>query len=120
MIQIQKKPASHLISAYNLIMMEMREAFDQLPGHEISLQNILETAKHRAVHIGKISAEEAHEIGEYIKRDINDAAEHMMEVSDQFYDWLSLDIEVIEYKVIELFLSVADSTRIELEQFQQT
>ena len=119
MIQIQKKPASHLISAYNLMMIEMRTAFDHIQGSEISLQNMLETAKHQAVQIGKISAEEAHEIGEYIKRDINDAAEHMMETSDQFYDWLSLDIKVIEYKVIDLFLSVADNTRIELEQFQQ-
>ncbi len=119
MIHIQKKPAIHLITAYNLMMTEMRDAFDHLQGCEISLQKLLDTAKHQTMHLGKISAEEAHEISEYIKRDINDAAEYMMETSDEFYDWLSLDIEVIEYKVIDLFLSVADNTRIELEQFQQ-
>jgi len=63
--------------------------------------------------------EEAHEIGEYIKHDINDAAEYMMEYSSEFYDWQMLDIDTIERKVIKLFLTVADYTRLELELFRQ-
>lgn len=105
------------------MMAEMRDIFDQdkqqREQNDITLQKILDMAKHRVVHTGKASAEEAHEIGEYIKRDVNDAAEYMMESSAEFYDWLMLDIELIERKVIELFLSVADHTRIELEQFKQ-
>lgn len=119
MIQLEKKPANHLISAYNQMMTEMRNAFEQAEPRDTTLQNALEFAKHQVVHLGEVTAEEAHEIGEYIKRDINDAAEFMMESSAEFYDWLLLDIEMIERKVIELFLSVADHTRIELEQFNQ-
>ncbi|GMR01199.1 MAG: zinc ribbon-containing protein [Gammaproteobacteria bacterium] len=119
MIQLQKKPANHLISAYNQMMQEMRDAFERADQSSMSLQKALELAKHQAVHLGEITAEEAHEIGEYIKRDINDAAEYMMESSAEFYDWLMLDIEVIERKVIDMFLSVADHTRVELEQFRQ-
>ena len=119
MIQLQKKPASHLISAYNQMMQEMRDAFERADPSDMSLQKALELAKHQAVHLGEVTAEEAHEIGEYIKRDINDAAEYMMDSSAEFYDWLMLDIEIIERKVMDLFLSVADHTRIELEQFRQ-
>ena len=119
MIQLQKKPASHLISAYNQMMKEMRDAFEHADPNDMSLQKALDLAKHQAVHLGEVTAEEAHEIGEYIKRDINDAAEYMMDTSAEFYDWLMLDIEIIERKVVELFLSVADHTRIELEQFSQ-
>jgi DNA-directed RNA polymerase subunit RPC12/RpoP len=119
MIQLQKKPASHLITAYNQMMSDMRNAFEQADANNMSLQKSLEMAKHQAIHIGEITAEEAHEIGEYIKRDINDAAEYMMETSAEFYDWLMLDIEMVERKVMDLFLSVADHTRIELEQFKQ-
>ncbi|VAW54977.1 hypothetical protein MNBD_GAMMA06-219 [hydrothermal vent metagenome] len=119
MIQLQKKPANHLISAYNQMMQEMRDAFEHADLNDMTLQKALDTAKHEAVHLGEVTAEEAHEIGEYIKRDINDAAEYMMETSAEFYDWLMLDIEIIERKVIDLFLSVADHTRIELEQFKQ-
>ena len=120
MIQLQKKPASHLISAYNQMMQEMRDAFEQADSSDMSLQKALDMAKHQAVELGVITADEAHEISEYIKRDINDAAEYMMDSSAEFYDWLMLDIEIIERKVIDLFLSVADHTRVELEQFKQT
>lgn len=119
MNQIQKKPASHLITAYNQIMTEMRNAFEQADITDKSLQKSLDQAKNQAVHLGAVTSEEAFEIGEYIKRDINDAAEYMMESSAEFYDWLMLDIEVIERKVVDLFLSVADHTRIALEQFKQ-
>ena len=120
MNQLQKKSANHLILAYNQMMKEMRDAFEQSTPSEMSLQKALDLAKHQAVHIGEVTAEEAHEIGEYIKRDINDAAEYMMDSSAEFYDWLLLDIEIIERKVMDLFLSVADHTRVELEQFKQT
>jgi len=118
MIQFQKKSADHLITAYNQMMEEMRNAFEQSDADNMSLQKALNQAKHRVVHLGEVTAEEAYEIGEDIKRDINDAAEYMMEASAEFYDWLMLDIEVIERKVMDLFLSVADHTRVELEQFK--
>jgi len=120
MIQLHKKSSNHLISVYNQMMKEMRNAFEQADHDDMSLQKSLDMAKHQAIHLGEVSAEEAYEIGEYIKRDINDAAEYMMESSAEFYDWLMLDIEIIERKVIDLFLSVADHTRVELEQFKQT
>jgi len=120
MIQLQKKSASHLISAYNQMMKEMQDAFERAAPGNMSLKKALDLAKHQAIQIGEVTAEEANEIGEYIKRDINDAAEYMMDSSAEFYDWLLLDIEIIERKVMELFLSVADHTRIELLQFKQT
>ena len=117
MIQLQIKPANHLISAYNQMMESMRYAFDNSEVGEMTLQQALDAARHQAVHAGEITAEEAYELGEHIKRDINDAAEHMMEASSEFYDWLMLDIDVIERKVMDLFLSVAEHTRVELQQF---
>jgi len=101
------------------MMMSMRETFEQDEANIMSLQNALDLAKYQAVRRGELSSEEAFEIGECIKRDINDAAEYMMETSTEFYDWLTLDIEIIERKVIKLFLTVADYTRVELELFGQ-
>ncbi len=118
MIQIQKKTGKHLSTAYDQMMAVIRDEFDVANAGDMSLQKALDMAQHRVVHNGAVSAEEAFEIGEYIKRDINDAAEYMMETSTEFYDWLLLDIDLIERKVVDLFLSVADNTRIELEQFK--
>ena len=119
MNKFQIQSTRHLITAYNQMMEEMRNAFEQTDPNDMSLQKALDLAKHQAAHLGEVTAEEAHEISEYIKRDINDAAEYMMDSSAEFYEWLMLDIEIIERKVMELFLSVADHTRIELEQFKQ-
>ena len=118
MIQIQKKTGKHLTTAYNKMMAVIRDEFEVANAGDMSLQKALDMAQHRVVHSGAVSAEEAYEISEYIKRDINDAAEYMMETSAEFCDWLLLDIDLIERKVVDLFLSVADDTRIELEQFK--
>jgi len=118
MIQLQINSAIHLIAAYNQMMLEMRQTFEQNRSSDISMQNALDMARHQVVVIGEVSAEEAFELGEIIKRDINDAAEYMMETSAEFYDWLFLDIQLIERKVMALFLASAEQTRIELEQFK--
>lgn len=111
MIQFEKKSASHLVRAYNLMICSMRDAFDDQQHTTMSLQRALDNARHEVVDSGAITAEEAHELAEFIKMDVNDAAEIMMESSAEFYDWLALDIDVIERKVLEMFLGVADKTR---------
>ncbi len=119
MIPLQIKSAKHLTSAYDQMIETMREAFEQDDTNDMSLQKALDLAKFQAVRRDELSAEEAFEIGECIKRDINDAAEYMMETSTEFYDWMMLDIEIIERKVVKLFLTVADYTRVELALFGQ-
>ena len=109
---------NRLVETYNQMMSHIREAFENANTTDLTLQKALNNAKEEAIHLGEITMEEAHEISEYIKRDINDAAEYMMESGAELGDWLMLDIEVIERHIIDLFLSVADRTRIELEQFQ--
>lgn len=106
------------------MMSEMRLTFTQADAQidtvDMSLQKALDVVRRKTVKLGKISAEEAIQISEYIKHDINDAAEFMMESSDEFYNWLALDIDVIERKIIDTFLAAADNTRMELEQFRHS
>jgi len=118
MTSTKNQPASRLVNVYNQMMASIRQAFDETDTLDSSLQQALDTAKKQAIHLGEVTAEEANEISEYIKRDINDAAEYMMESSAEFSDWLMLDIEVIERKVVDMFLSVADRTRVELEELK--
>jgi len=118
MTSTKNQPASRLVNVYNQMMASIRQAFDETDTSDSSLQQALDAAKKQAIHLGEVTAEEAHEISEYIKRDINDAAEYMMESSAEFSDWLMLDIEVIERKVVDMFLSVADRTRVELEELK--
>ena len=106
-----------LVEAYNQMMARIKDSIETAEANAVpTLQKAIDMAKKQAIHLGEISMEEAEEIGNYIKRDINDAAEYLMETSHEFSEWLLLDIDIIEQKVLELFLSVADKTRIELEE----
>jgi len=118
MSQNNHQTSGHLVASYNQMMASIRNAFENTDTSDISLQNALNSAKDQAVHLGELTLDEIQEISEYIKRDINDAAEYLMESSSEFNNWLMLDIEVMERKVVDLFLSVADRTRIELEQIK--
>ncbi|MCW8935230.1 MAG: zinc ribbon-containing protein [Gammaproteobacteria bacterium] len=112
-----KQNESSLVEAYNQMMLRVRDSIENAEANAMpTLQKAIEQAKDQAIHLGEVSLDEAEEIGNYIKRDINDAAEYLMETSHEFSEWLMLDIDIIEQKVLELFLSVADKTRLELEQ----
>ena len=112
-----KQNGRSLTEAYNQMMARIKDAIENTEEKAVpSLQKAIDMAKKQAIHLGEISMEEAEEVGNFIKRDINDAAEYLMETSHDFSEWLMLDIEIIEQKVLELFLSVADKTRLELNQ----
>ena len=112
-----KQNETSLVEAYNQMMARVRDSIENAEAKAVpTLQKAIEQARDQAIHLGETSLEDAEEIGNYIKRDINDAAEYLMETSHEFSEWLMLDIDIIEQKVLELFLSVADKTRIELEQ----
>jgi hypothetical protein len=111
---------SPLIESYNQMMRRVKDTIDNAEAHAMpTLQKAIEQAQQQAIHLGEVTLDEADEVARYIRHDINDAAEYLMESSHEFSDWLLLDIEIIEQKVLELFLSVADKTRLELQQFAQ-
>lgn len=111
-----EKNDKSLVDAYNQMMARVKDSIDSAESNAVpTLQKAIDMARKQAIHLGEITLAEAEEIGNYIKRDINDAAEYLMETSQEFSEWLMLDIDIIEQKVLELFLSVADKTRLELE-----
>ena len=111
------KDDQSLIDTYNQMMARVKDSIESAESNAVpTLQKAIDMAKKQAIHLGEVTLEEAEEIGNYIKRDINDAAEYLMETSQEFSEWLMLDIDIIEQKVLELFFSVADKTRLELEQ----
>lgn len=120
MPQNHNQKDNSLVDAYNQMMARIKDAIENAEASAApTLQKAIDHAKQQAIHLGEITLEEAEEIGNYIKRDINDAAEYLMETSHEFSEWLMLDIDIIEQKVLELFLSVADKTRVELAQLAQ-
>ena len=112
--------SQQLVDAYNRMMERIKIAIESANHDAIpTMQKALEYAKQQAIELEKLSVHEAEEIANIIKRDLNDAAEHLMETSAEFSEWLHLDLDALEQKVLTLFLSVADRTRTELDQFKE-
>ena len=65
-----------LVDAYNQMMARIKDSIETAEANAApTLQKAIDMAKKEAIHLGEVTLEEAEEIGNYIKRDINDAAE---------------------------------------------
>ena len=63
--------------------------------------------------------DEAEKVAAYLRRDLHDAAEYLESSGKTFSNWLTFDLQLVEERMLELFASVADKTRLELEQLAQ-
>ncbi len=112
-------PKKDLSPAYDRMLERVRELWENAPGHE-PLERFIEAAREKTIELGEVSREEAERIGEYIRRDLVDAASFLnTEKTREFVDWLRFDISRIEESLLELFTSVADRTKLELLQLQE-
>ncbi len=101
----------HIILTYNQMIIDMECLLSQPGNRHLTLQHALNISQQKAVETGMVNQQEAQEIASYIKMDVNDVADCMMESSAECYDWLMLDIEMIELKVLEKYLSAARQAR---------
>jgi len=101
-----------LISAYETMLKRVDEAADKtMP----ALRKSLEQARETAIELGELTREEAEKISGYVERDMKDAADFIVETGQDFREWFSFDVQMIETKFYDLFASVADQTSLELQ-----
>lgn len=114
------KKHSYLVDAYNRMLERFREAMQGgggPPGTEFGVK--MEYAKQRASELGELTREEAERIGDYLQRDIHDAAEYLAESGQEMSDWLKFDLQLAEERIAELFAGAVDTTRLELDAIEQ-
>lgn len=104
------------LSAYDRMLERVTDAIQDLDVKTgIRLHEALDAAIEKAEELGELTREEAEKVASYLKRDIEDAANFMSGPETQeFAAWLKFDIERIENKLAEMFLSVADQTAVDL------
>lgn len=67
-----------------------------------------------------LTKEEAEQVAFYLRRDLHDMAQFLEEDEEaEPSDWLSFDLKLLESRIWETFLSIADKTRVELATFSQ-
>lgn len=108
----------HLVDGYNRMMERIKATIESATEDETpTLQKAIDKAIEQAKTKKELTRDEAEQIANTIKNDLNDAAEHLMETNSDFTEWLKMDLDALEQKILDLFLSVADHTRMEIKQF---
>lgn len=66
--------------------------------------------------LGQWSKEEVDLLSGYIKRDIHDIAVNLEKQNQSLAEWLQFDVQQIESKLLDVFSSMTDKTRTELDK----
>lgn len=113
-------PGERLVKGYERMIEHVREFLDDVEKTAApTVKDAIESAKRFSIDLGHLTREEADRIGEFIRRDLHDAADYLADSGKEFRDWLNLDLQLIERQVLDVFASVADKTRLELEGLAQ-
>lgn len=106
-----------LIAAYDRMMNRVHEFLDSAESKALpTLKQRIELARQRAVELREVTSEEADKIATYVERDLHDAAEYLQRSGKEFSSWLQFDLQQVEKRMFELFATVADRTRFELDK----
>lgn len=106
-----------LIHAYNTMMERVESAIARADKEGMPvLEKTIEKAAENAHELGELTKEEAEKISSYLKRDLQDAAGYLSESGEQLKEWLSFDLELVENRLMEIFSTMVDHTKLELDK----
>lgn len=107
----QDEPQGRLVQAYERMLERVRQGLDEA---EEGLEQALGKARDTAVELGELTRDEAERIAAYLRRDMQDMAQHLEQTGSELDTWFHIDLELIEARLLDLLGSVADRTRVEL------
>ena len=110
-----------LVEAYHRMMERVHQAFEETESRALpTLKNSVDKARETAVELEELTHDEAEKVAYYLKRDVQDAGHHLSETGHELADWLRFDIDRIEDRLLALFSQIADRTRVELAELEET
>lgn len=117
MSERNEAPKDKLVEAYRR-MLERVRASDERTTSGLKAQ--VEAAKQEATRSHELTPEEAEQVGESLKKDIDAAASFLVNSDHEtMADWLRFDLQLAESALAQLFVDVVDQSRVELAQWQQ-
>jgi len=113
----ENHPSEKLVQAYNHMLERVKAALEHAEHDTLpTVQQHIESAKKKAVELGELTRDEAEKIGAYVKRDLHDAAQYVTGTGKELASWLRFDLELIEQRVLDVFSTMVDKTRLELDK----
>lgn len=84
-----------------------------------NIHDYIEAAEEKAVYLEELSREEAERIGDYLRRDLQDAARFMAQTQAELGAWMRFDLAQIQNQFLDSFKIMVDHTRLGLDNFAQ-
>ncbi len=117
----QHDTTDKLVHAYEQMLRQTHETIEKAQHESVpKFREMLEKARDNMVELGELTREEADKVSDYIKRDIEDAANYIAETGQEMRDWWRFDLELIERRMVDMFTQVADQTSLQLAQWAET
>jgi hypothetical protein len=113
-------PFDRLAAAYDKMLQEVHDAAESAKANALpGLKEYLADAREKLIELGELSREEAEKVAGYIERDMKDAASYLLETGEQLSAWWRFDVQQVENRMLEMFTSVADQTKLELAKLAE-
>jgi rubrerythrin len=106
-----------LVPAYQTMMARVEDSKKQATHH--NLQDHIDAAIETAIKLNELTRVEAEHIGDYLKRDLQDAATFIVDTEKALADWINFDINLIEDRLLDMFSIMVDHTQLELNNLQE-
>jgi rubrerythrin len=115
----EKNALDRLVAAYEKMLARVHETVERAESHVPALKQNLDQAREKAVELGELTREEGEKVASYVERDIHDAAVYISETGQQLKEWWDFDLKQVEARVLEMFIGVADQTRLQLREMTE-
>lgn len=116
----KRDPVDRLVDAYERMLERVDQALETAEKNAIpNLRKALDNAREKAVELNELTREEAEKLTGYVERDMKEAARFLSETGEEIRAWWRFDLKMVERQLLDMFASVADKTRVELERFAE-
>ncbi len=104
--------------AYEKMVERVHHLWDS-DGNQYSLRQAILHARDKAEELQEITREDANKVADYVNRDLHEMGRYLHETGQELHDWFRFDVKLIEDRMLEKLISVADKTRLELAALQE-
>jgi len=117
---IHVDPLDALGAAYETMYERVAKSLHNAKEHTGPLlHKFIDEAKDKAVELDELTEEDAEKLTIWLKRDLDDAIDHIAETDDKLKDWLGFETTLIESALLYLLLETADKTTVELLRMKE-
>ena len=113
-------PLTALGEAYELLLDKTVQKAEQTKIQSgPAFHNLIDEVAQKSSDISELAGEEALKLGQYLKRDLLEAANFMDKTGKALKDWLGFDMAILEERLRDDFSKAADQTTVELLKLKQ-